>query len=133
MAYTLSGLHKLAPLGAVTGEAIAQGELVALHTDCKFYLAQAQVGANFQMGCVGIAAHDAAAGEDLSVVQDDPLVGGASGLTIGGAIYVGEDVAGTITQTLPATTGDADQQVGVARSATQFAFNVANFQYALHA
>ena len=80
---------------ATTGTAI-QGRLVAL-----------------QGGAVG----------DVIPVSPNPVVGGYSGATPGGYVYVAEGTDnGEITQTAPSTIGDCDTIIGIALSATEVLF-----------
>ncbi len=56
-------------------------------------------------------------------VSANPVIGGYSGATPGGYVYVAEGSNyGQITQTAPSTSGDANTIVGVALSATEVMF-----------
>ena len=56
-------------------------------------------------------------------VSASPVVGGYSGATPGGYVYVDErSNSGQITQTAPSTTGDANTIIGAALSATEVMF-----------
>ena len=56
-------------------------------------------------------------------VSANPLIGGYSGATPGGYVYVAEGSDnGQVTQTAPSTSGDANTIVGVALSATEVMF-----------
>ncbi len=56
-------------------------------------------------------------------VSANPVVGGYSGATAGGYVYVAEGSNnGQITQTAPSTGGDANTIIGVATSATEVMF-----------
>jgi hypothetical protein len=56
-------------------------------------------------------------------VKHNGIMGGYSGLTIGGLVYLSE-TAGEVTQTKPTTAGALIQVVGVAVSATEILFNI---------
>ena len=61
-------------------------------------------------------------GEEIPV-SPNPVVGGCSGATPGGYIYVDEGSNnGQITQTAPSTGGDANTIIGVALSASEVLF-----------
>jgi len=56
-------------------------------------------------------------------VSANPVVGGYSGATAGGYVYVAEGASnGQITQTAPSTSGDANTIIGIALSATEVMF-----------
>ena len=56
-------------------------------------------------------------------VSANPVIGGYSGATPGGYVYVAEGSNnGQITQTAPSTSGDANTIIGVALSATEVLF-----------
>ena len=56
-------------------------------------------------------------------VSANPVIGGYSGATAGGYIYVDEGSNnGQITQTAPSTSGDANTIIGMALSATEVMF-----------
>ncbi len=69
-----------------------------------------------------VALRDGANGEEVPV-SASPVIGGYSGATPGGDVYVAEGANnGQITQTAPSTTGDADTIIGIALSATEVMF-----------
>ena len=56
-------------------------------------------------------------------VSANPVVGGYSGATPGGYVYVAEGTAyGEVTQTAPSTSSDANTIIGIALSATEVMF-----------
>ena len=56
-------------------------------------------------------------------VSANPVVGGYSGATPGGYVYVAEGANdGQVTQTAPSTCGDANTIIGIALSATEVMF-----------
>ena len=56
-------------------------------------------------------------------VSANPVVGGYSGATVGGYVYVAEGTDyGEVTETAPSTSGDADTIIGVALTATEVMF-----------
>jgi hypothetical protein len=69
-----------------------------------------------------VALRDGANGEEVPV-SANPVIGGYSGATPGGYVYVAEGSNnGQITQTAPSTTGDANTIIGIALSATEVMF-----------
>lgn len=65
-----------------------------------------------------VALRDGASGEEVPA-SANPVIGGYSGATPGGYVYVAEGANnGQITQTAPSTTGDANTIIGIALSAT---------------
>jgi hypothetical protein len=69
-----------------------------------------------------VALADGKSGEEVPV-SANPVIGGYSGATPGGYVYVSEGSNnGQITQTAPSTSGDADTIVGLALSATEVMF-----------
>ena len=61
-------------------------------------------------------------GEEVPV-SASPVIGGYSGATAGGYVYVAEGTDnGEITQTAPSTSGDANTIIGMAISATDVMF-----------
>ncbi|UCH43493.1 MAG: hypothetical protein JSW16_02825 [Dehalococcoidales bacterium] len=69
-----------------------------------------------------VALTDGDNGQEVPV-SPNPVVGGYSGATAGGYIYVDEGSNnGQVTQTAPTTSGDADTIVGIALSATEVLF-----------
>ena len=69
-----------------------------------------------------VALADGQSGEEVPVSADS-VVGGYSGATPGGYVYVAEGSDnGQITQTAPSTSGDANTIIGAALSATEVMF-----------
>ena len=69
-----------------------------------------------------VALSDGKNGEKVPV-SPSPVVGGYSGATLGGYVYVDEGSNnGQVTQTAPSTGGDADTIIGVALSVTEVLF-----------
>lgn len=69
-----------------------------------------------------VALADGKNGDEVSV-SANPVVGGYSGATVGGYVYVDEGANnGRITQTAPSTGGDANTIIGIALSATKVMF-----------
>ncbi len=103
----------------VTGEDITAGQLVAIDPDTGYaMIANAKTGANQQAPAFGIAEVDVDSGYALEVKREG-LVEGASGLTPGHPVYLGE-TDGAVTATEPTDSGDVSQVVGQAVSATAF-------------
>ena len=108
----------------------AEPEKVTLAEDCKcgdilgyssgWKRALATVGSVIQGRLVALA-EGKSGGE--APVSGSAVVGGYSGATAGGYIYVDEGTNnGRITQTAPSTSGDANTILGVALSATRVLF-----------
>ena len=105
-------------------------EKVTLAEDCKcgdvlgyssgWKRALAITGSVIQGRLVAMA--DGKTGEAVPV-SSNPVVGGYSGATPGGYVYVDEGSNnGQITQTAPSTSGDANTIIGLALSATEVMF-----------
>ncbi len=105
-------------------------EKVTLAEDCKsgdvlgyssgWKRALATTGSVVQGRLVALA--DGKNAEEVPV-SANPVVGGYSGATPGGYVYVDEESNnGQITQTAPSTGGDANTIIGVALSATKVLF-----------
>lgn len=77
-------------------------------------------GANGGHRAVGFVKDSAAIGETVNVYFEG-IVGGQSGLTIGGRVFLGMDL-GSATQTPLSGAGKLSQIVGDAISATEFSF-----------
>ncbi|HOV50148.1 MAG TPA: hypothetical protein PLZ61_02250 [Candidatus Cryosericum sp.] len=73
--------------------------------------------------CTGFAPFAAGAGEAVTVVREGK-VRGASGLTPGTPVYLGE-TAGAVQDAAPTGTGKVVQIVGIAISATEFMLDIA--------
>lgn len=96
------------------GESISQWQLVRVHSDGAWHLADADAAGEFP--AVGIAAASVGAGTNLNVVVSGTVRNDSWTWTVGGSIYLSAS-AGTLTQTAPTTSGHAVQRVGVALSA----------------
>ncbi len=105
-------------------------EKVTLAEDCKcgdvlgyssgWKRALATTGSVIQGRLVALA--DGENGGEVPV-SANPVVGGYSGATPGGYVYVAEGSDnGQITQTAPSTSGDANTIIGIALSATEAMF-----------
>lgn len=73
--------------------------------------------------CIGFAPFAAASGEAVTVVREGKITG-ASGLTPGTPVYLGE-TAGAVQDAAPVGAGKVVQIVGVALSATEFMLDIA--------
>jgi len=73
--------------------------------------------------CIGFAPYAAASGEAVTVVREGKITG-ASGLTPGSPVYLGE-TAGAVQGSAPAGTGKVVQIVGIALSSTTFMLDIA--------
>ena len=105
-------------------------EKVTLAEDCKcgdvlgyssgWKRALATTGSVIQGRLVALA--DGENGGEIPV-SANPVIGGYSGATPGGYVYVAEGSNnGRITQTAPSTSGDANTIIGIALSATEVMF-----------
>ena len=105
--------------GKVTvAEGCRCGDVLGYSSGWKRALATA--GSVIQGRLVALA--DGNSGEEVPV-SASPVVGGYSGATAGGYVYVDEGLNnGQITQTAPSNTGDANTIIGVALSATEVMF-----------
>ncbi|HUV43388.1 MAG TPA: hypothetical protein VMW13_01025 [Dehalococcoidales bacterium] len=103
---------------------------VTLAEDCKcgdvlgyssgWKKALATTGSVIQGRLVALA--DGKSGNEVPV-SASPVIGGYSGATAGGYVYVAEGTDnGEITQTAPSTSGDANTIIGMALSATDIMF-----------
>ncbi len=112
-----------------SGRGVEPGK-VTLAEDCKrgdvlgyssgWKRALATTGSVIQGRLVALA--KGASGGEVPV-STGPVVGGYSGATVGGYVYVDEGTNyGQITQTAPSTSGDANTIVGVALSASDVMF-----------
>ena len=105
-----------------TGSTIAKGKAVYISGDNQIALARAN--ADSTMPAIGIAIADIAnsgTGKVLlsGFIHDSDILDCA----IGGEMYVSEDTAGALTKTLPASSGDRVQVVGVGLHADKMFFN----------
>ena len=105
-----------------TGSTISKGKAVYISGDNQIALARAN--ADNTMPAIGIAIADIAnsgTGKVLlsGFIHDSDILD----CTIGGEMYVSEDTAGELTKTLPASSGDRVQVVGVGLHADKMFFN----------
>ena len=105
-----------------TGSTIAKGKAVYISGDNQIALARAN--ADSTMPAIGITIADIAnsgTGKVLlsGFIHDADILD----CTIGGEMYVSEDTAGALTKTLPASSGDRVQVVGVGLHADKMFFN----------
>ena len=106
-----------------TGSEIAQGAVV-YHTGTENQVALARANADSTMPAIAIATAAVANGASgnfmlFGTVYDASL----ATLGIGGEVYVSEDTAGAVTATLPASSGDRVQVVGIGMHADKMFFN----------
>ena len=107
-----------------TGATINQGEVVYV-TGTANQVAKAQANADNTMPAIAIATADVANGASGNfmlhgIVHDSTKF---PTLTIGGEVYVSEDTAGLITSTLPASSGDRVQVIGIGLHGDKMLFN----------
>ncbi len=112
-----SGIGPEAPT-VVLAEACKRGDILGYSSGWKRALAT--VGTAIQGRVVALA--DGAIGDSIPV-SPRPVVGGYTGATPGGYVYVAEGTDnGLITQTAPSTTGDCNTIIGIALTATEVMF-----------
>ena len=99
--------------------AVKRGDILGYSSGWK--KAIATTGGVIQGRLVALA--DAEASKKVPV-SHIAVVGGYSGATPGSPVYVNEGASndGTVTQTAPGTTGDANTVIGIALSATEILF-----------
>ena len=107
-----------------TGATINQGEVVYI-TGTANQVAKARANADSTMPAVAIATADVANGASGNfmlhgIVHDSSKF---PALTIGGEVYVSEDTAGLVTSTLPASSGDRVQVIGIGLHGDKMLFN----------
>ncbi len=106
------------PAKVTLAEACKVGDVLGYSSGWKRALATA--GSVIQGRFVALAG---GASGDKVPVSPNPVVGGYSGATVGGYVYVAEGTDnGKITQTAPSTTGDANTIIGMAISETEVLF-----------
>jgi hypothetical protein len=116
-----SGVGPEAPM-VTLAVACKRGDVLGYSSGWKKALATA--GGVIQGRLVALA--DGAIG-DVVPVSDKPVVGGYTGATPGGYVYVDEGTnSGMITQTVPTTSTDATTIIGIALSATEVLFFLNN-------
>ena len=105
--------------GKVTlAEACKAGDVLGYSSGWKRALAT--VGTAIQ-GRV-VALRGGASGEEVAV-SANPVIGGYSGATLGGYVYVAEGTSnGEVTETAPSTSGDCNTIIGIALSTTSVMF-----------
>tara|TARA_R110002020_G_scaffold475864_1_gene713343 strand:- start:253 stop:2184 length:1932 start_codon:yes stop_codon:yes gene_type:complete len=106
-----------------TGSTIDKGKIVYL-TGTATQVALARANADSTMPGFALAIADVANGASgkfllHGIVHDSDILD----LTIGGEVYVSEDTAGAMTKTLPASSGDRVQVVGIGLHADKMLFN----------
>lgn len=112
-----SGVGPEAPIVTLAGTA-KRGDVLGYSSGWKRALAT--TGGVIQGRLIALA--DGVSG-DVIPVSPRAIVGGYSGATAGGYVYVDEGTNnGMVTQTAPSTSGDANTIIGVALSATEIAF-----------
>jgi len=112
-----SGVGPEAPT-VTLAEACKRGDVLGYSSGWKRALAT--VGTAIKGLVVALA--DGAVGDVIPVSQR-AVVGGYSGATPGGYVYVAEGASnGQITQTAPSSAGDICNRIGIALSATEVAF-----------
>jgi len=106
------------PEKVTLAEDVERGDVLSYSSGWKRALAT--TGSVIQGRLVTLA--DGKSGEEVPV-SANPVIGGYSGATPGGYVYVAEGSNnGQITQTAPSTTGDANTIIGMALSATKVMF-----------
>jgi hypothetical protein len=106
-------------LSLTSSENLAAGALVNIDSSGSVRNANATDATKPAMGFVLAATTTPAAATVYFVGQ---VNSGASGLTVGGAVYLSASSAGASTSSAPSATGNLVQRVGIAISATEYAF-----------
>jgi len=109
-------------VGINFGETVGQWACVFLASDGKVDIADADAAGEFPALGIVVAGGD---DTDPAIILTRGVVRneGWTGLTVGGAVYLGDDGTGAITQTAPSTSGDAVQIIGRALSDSEIYFN----------
>lgn len=102
--------------GHAAGETLTAGQAVYLHTDNKYYLAQADSGTAADRKCHGITLNGAASGQPVSV-QTSGVINPGGTVTVG-TIYVTSGTAGGIAPHGDLATGDYVSIIGVGLTAS---------------
>lgn len=102
------------------GETINAGQLVYMKSDGNIWLAQAD-GIAAEKRAIGISQESKTVGQTTSVLLFG-LDATQSGLTAGTAYYLSESL-GSITSTIPTTSGSMVMEIGIAVSAGSIIFN----------
>ena len=127
MAYKMGAVPpETARIGVQAAEAIAAGDVCALNS--SGYAIKANAALSAHIPAVGLAEIAAAIGARVTIIRECAYVSGASGLSIGQAVYLGE-TAGTVTATKPTSGTDCIQVIGAALSATEFWFDIGSARY----
>lgn len=100
------------------GEAITQGDAVAIHTDGKAYRANAKTGANQQVPCKGFAETSVDSGAMVCVLTAGKRRDSAANWDEEKWIYLAE-TDGAVAHAAPEDSGDVVQIVGFAVSPTE--------------
>ncbi len=125
LSITATGVIKSASGGAVTGKLAAgvtatAGQAIYNVGDGTVGLADSNAGSSGDAvrTFYGIALSGGSPGQTIAICTNDTsFTNGASGMTVGGAIYL-MDTAGAITQTLADATGGTSVIIGSALTAT---------------
>ena len=86
----------------------------------NYYLANAV--SSSAMNVVALATTSVSTGQQCQLMSQGFFNNPSWTWTVGGSIFVSNTTAGGLTQTLPATSGNIDQYVGYAVSATEIYF-----------
>lgn len=106
--------------GTQAGETVAQWELVRMHSDGQFHLADADAAGEFPARGLAVAA--TSDNTAITVLTQGTVRNDTWNWTVGGTLYL-STTAGGLTQTAPSTSGNAVQVVGFAISADIAYFN----------
>lgn len=116
-----SGIGPYPPTVTLAGT-VTRGDVLGYDSGWKRALATA--GGVIQGRLVALK--DGVSG-DVIPVSPCPTVGGYTGATVGGYVYVAEGTSnGQVTQTAPTTSTDANTIIGIALSATEILFFLNN-------
>ncbi|MBK6418460.1 MAG: hypothetical protein IPF79_04615 [Ignavibacteria bacterium] len=102
----------------VASEALSAGDLVNVWDDAGTQKARKADASNGRRAVGFVLA--GVAGGATATVYFEGTISGMTGLTIGGAVYLG--TSGANTQTAPSTAGHISQEIGLAVSTTEISF-----------
>jgi len=103
-------------------EACFMGHVLGYSSGWKLALAATGSVVQGRLIALGVSTLDDEELGDTIPATRDAVVGGFTGLTPGGLVYVSETNAGEITQTIPTDSGDATTAIGIALSVTEILF-----------
>lgn len=110
-------LQGIAPAFITLADTVEVGDMLGYSSGWKRALATTpnQVDARLVAGQAGVS------GDANVLAYPIAVIGGLSGMTPGGSVYVAEGtLKGEVTETAPSTTGDVNAPVGISLTATEW-------------